>query len=208
MITPSLILQPTNGNNGLTDNVIEYIFAKRSDQIALFLADRLARFYMQDTPSLNDIDMIASVIKSNNFDIYTSVKMILSMDIMYSEASMNSVRYKTPLDLAIGTLRLLRENNFSALVGDINLYDTNLLRRLGWTPYFAGSVFGRDGFDNSRKWLSTSTQAAWMNATNYFTYRTTGTGIIDFYSTLPVGKYKEITTEKIDIITSQSSSFT
>lgn len=208
VITPSLILQPTNGNNGLTDNVIEYIFAKRSDQIALFLADRLARFYMQDTPSLNDIDMIASVIKSNNFDIYTSVKMILSMDIMYSEASMNSVRYKTPLDLAIGTLRLLRENNFSALVGDINLYDTNLLRRLGWTPYFAGSVFGRDGFDNSRKWLSTSTQAAWMNATNYFTYRTTGTGIIDFYSTLPIGKYKEITTEKIDIITSQSSSFT
>lgn len=44
------------------------------------------------------------------------------------------------------------------MILDPNLYDTGILPRLNWTPYFPGSVFGRDGFDDSLKWNNTSIQ--------------------------------------------------
>ncbi len=71
----------------------------------------------------------------------SSVKQILALDIMYSDAAMNTVHYKNPLELAIGTIKLLRNNTLSGIILDANIYDTNLLRRLGWTPYYPGSVF-------------------------------------------------------------------
>lgn len=182
-IDPTLIMTPTLGNNGITDNIIEYIFAKRSRQIALFLADRIYRFYIHDTPTRAELDTIAGVIENNNFDMFASVKTVLTLDMMYSEKAMNDVRYKNPLELTIGTIKLLQGNSFSNIILDPNVYDTNLLRRLGWTPYFPGSIFGRDGFDNSLKWMSTSNQNAWMSATNYFAYRN-GTGSVNFRSLL------------------------
>lgn len=139
--------------------------------------------------------------------MFTSIKAILALDMVYSNASMNGVRYKNPLDLAIGTTRLLRGNSFTGIIVDPNIYDTNLLRRLGWTPYFPGSIFGRDGFDNSIKWSSTSAQSAWMSASNYFTYRTTGTGAIDFLPLLGNQK-KELTTGSIPVMTHANNSYT
>lgn len=199
-------MNPVNGNNGLEDNVVEYIFAKRSDQIALFLADRIARFYISDKPTRSELDFIAQIIKNNNFDILPSIKAILILDMVYTNASMNSIRYKNPLELNIGTIRFLRNNNLSGIVMDPNVYDANLLRRLGWTPYFPGSIFGRDGFDNSLKWSSTSNQGAWMSASNYFTYRTSGTGALDFLTMLGNQK-KEITTGNINIMTHIDNSY-
>jgi hypothetical protein len=139
---------------------------------------------MSDTPTRTELDQIAQVIKSNNFDILPSIKSILTLDMIYSNASMNTIRYKNPLELTIGSIRFLRNNTLTGITIDPNVYDTNLLRRLGWTPYFPGSIFGRDGFDNSLKWSSTSNQSAWMSASNYFTYRTSGTGAIDFLTML------------------------
>jgi uncharacterized protein (DUF1800 family) len=198
-------MTPVNGNNGLTDNTIEYIFTKRSDQIALFLADRIARFYIKDTPSRSELDLIAQIIKTNNFEMLPTIKAVLALDLVYSNSSMNQVRYKNPLELGIGTIKFLRGNSFSGIIMDPNILDTNLLRRLGWTPYFPGSIFGRDGFDNSLKWSSTSTQSAWMTASNYFTYRT-GTGSVDFLTLLGNQK-QELTTGSVPVITSNLNSF-
>lgn len=87
-INSAQLLTPSNGNNGLTDNVIEYIFAKRSHQIALFLADRIYRFYIHDTPTRDELDVIAGVIERHNFDMFLSVKEILTLDLIYSEKSL------------------------------------------------------------------------------------------------------------------------
>ncbi len=205
-IDPVVIINSVNGNNWLTDNVIEYIFAQKSDQIALFLADRIARFYMSDKPSRTELDQIAQVIKDNNFDMLPSIKTILTLDMIYSNTSMNTVRYKNPLELTIGSIRFFRNNTLSGITIDPNVYDTNLLRRLGWTPYFPGSIFGRDGFDNSIKWSSTSTQGAWMSASNYFTYRNSGTGALDFLTMLGSQK-SEITTGSISVMTHTDNSY-
>ncbi|MBP9779822.1 DUF1800 family protein, partial [Candidatus Gracilibacteria bacterium] len=207
MVNPVEMRQSVNGNNGITDNTVEYIFAMRSHEIALFLADRLYRFYIDDHPERQQLDRIAGIIETHNFDMLLSVKEILALDMMYSDISMNQIRYKNPLELGIGTIKLLRNNTHSNIILDQNLYDTSLLRRLGWTPYYPGSVFGRDGFDDSRKWTSTSNQNAWMSATNYFTYRTSGTGVINFRSQL--GEYrKEVTNEVVPIFTSSKNTFT
>lgn len=96
-----MITQSINGNNGLTDNIVEYIFAKRSQKIALFLADRLFRFYIDDHPTRTDLDMIAQNIISNNFEMLPVVKYVLTLNVMYSDASMNSIHYKNPLELGI-----------------------------------------------------------------------------------------------------------
>ncbi len=161
---------------------------------------------MSDKPTRMELDQIAQIIKNNNFDMLLSIKTILALDMIYSNASMNTVRYKNPLELTIGSIRFLRNNSLSGIAIDPNVYNTNLLRRLGWTPYFPGSIFGRDGFDNSLKWSSTSTQSAWMSASNYFTYRTSGTGAIDFLSMLGSQKI-EITTGNISIMTHTDNSY-
>lgn len=207
MVNPVEMRQSVNGNNWITDNTVEYIFAMRWHEIALFLADRLYRFYIDDHPERQQLDRIAWIIETNNFDMLASVKEILALDMMYSDISMNQIRYKNPLELGIWTIKLLRNNTHSNIILDQNLYDTSLLRRLGWTPYYPGSIFGRDGFDDSRKWTSTSNQNAWMSATNYFTYRTSGTGVINFRSQLWEFR-KEVTTEIIPIFTSSKNTFT
>lgn len=115
--------------------MIEYIFAKRSHEIALFLADRLYRFYIHDTPDRGELDQIAAIIEGNNFEMLPSVKSILSHNIMYSEKSMRSIRYKNPLELSIGTVKKLQNNDFNKMSRDPNILDTGLLRQIGWVPY-------------------------------------------------------------------------
>lgn len=81
--------------------MIEYIFSQKSDQISLFLADRIARFYMSDAPTRAQLDTIAQIIRNNNFEILPSIKSVLALDMIYSNVSMNSIRYKNPLELTI-----------------------------------------------------------------------------------------------------------
>ncbi len=140
-IDAAQIIVPFNGNNGLTDNVIEYIFAKRSPQIALFLADRIYRFYIHDTPTRAELDTIASVIIANNFEMLPSIKTILTLDLMYTDKAMKSIRYKNPLELYIGSLKKFRDKSFSGILTDPILMDTIILQRLNWVPFSPGSVF-------------------------------------------------------------------
>ncbi len=196
-----------NGNNGLTDNVIEYIFAKRSPQIALFLADRIYRFYVHDTPTREELDTIAGVILRNNFEMLPSIKEILALDLVYTEKSLHTVRYKNPLELYIGSIKKFHNQSFSGVLNDVNLKDVGMLQRMNWVPFFPGSVFGRDGFDNSYKWNNTSVQNAWITNTNYFVYQSTPSGYPEFRDFL--GDYRrQLTNEVIPVMTYTDNSFT
>lgn len=130
------------GNNGLTDNAIDYVFAQRSEAISLFLADRLYRFYVHGKPTRGELDTIAANIRSNDFEMLPSIKSLLASDVLYSETSMNGITYKNPLEITIGTLKILHDKDPATL--DPRIYDTELLNMLGWRPYFPGSVFGRE----------------------------------------------------------------
>ena len=183
---------PLMGNNGLTDNTIDYIFAQRSEAISLFLADRLFRFYIHDKPTRSELDTIAADIRSNNFEILPSVKTLLSSDVLYSEASMNGISYKNPLELTIGTLKILHDKD--PLTFDPRAYDTELLNMLGWRPYFPGSVFGREGFDDTNKWFTAYTENQWISfTTRLASVTTTGSyllsNIVPNTSTTLIGSF-------------------
>ena len=202
-----MITAQYNGNNGFTDNVIEYIFAKRSPQIALFLADRIYRFYIHDTPTRTELDTIASVILANNFEMLPSIKTILTLELMYSDKAMKSVRYKNPLELYVGSLKKFRNKSFSDILSDPILKDTSILQRLNWVAFFPGSVFGRDGFDASIKWNNTSIQNTWVSSVNYYIYRKSGTGTMDFRELL--GNYRKVlTNEVVPVMTHAMNSYT
>lgn len=158
------------GNNGLADNALDYIFAKRDRQVAYFLADRLFRFYIHDHPTRTDLDPIVASILSNSFDLLPTVRSLLASDSMYSDTAMNAVMYKNPLELTIGTAKLLHATDSLAI--DPLLRDTSLLGRFNWTPYIPGSVFGRDGFDENAKWYSTYIQNQWISYANTIAYNT------------------------------------
>ncbi|MFZ4462086.1 MAG: DUF1800 family protein [Patescibacteria group bacterium] len=191
------------GNNGLADNTIDYIFAKRADAIALFLADRMYRFYIHDKPTRTELDSFASVIVNNNFDILPSVKWLLASDMMYSDTAMNSVSYKNPLELMIGTIKLLHTNSPAAI--DPMILDADLLRRMNWTPYFPGSVFGREGFDENAKWFSTYTQNQWISYTSRVAFGTQS-GSYQLSDVLPYTNTG--ITALTDIATSTGNTFT
>lgn len=188
---------PLFANNGLADNAVDYVFAKRSHQIALFLADRIFRFYAHDHPRRQDVDALASTIQSNGFDLLPTVKAFLASDAPYSEAAMNSVSYKNPVELTVGTAKLLHYRDPATV--DPMLNDTSLLSRFNWTPYMPGSVFGRDGFDDNAKWYSTYLQNQWITYANRIAY-SSGTGTYQISNFLPA------LTSPVSIATSVSTS--
>lgn len=151
-----------NWNNWLQDNIIDYIFSKRQDSIAIFLADKLYRFYISEKPTREELNLITSQIISNNFEIYPTVKWLLSNDMMYSDKSMNTTLYKNPLELIIWTSKI-----FWLTSEQLDLRYS--LTDIGWTPYYPSKIFWRDWYDDnsifftpyiSNKWTSVSSKFA------------------------------------------------
>lgn len=150
-----ILKNPINWNNWLTDNIIDYIFSKRADSIWLFLADKLYRFYIAENPSKEDLELIKNDIIKNNFELYPSVKWLLSSDMMYSDKSMNSIIYKNPIELSINTFKLLWLNT-NDIINNYSLY--NLNSYLWWSPYYPWSIFWRDWFDENKVFFTEYTQ--------------------------------------------------
>lgn len=143
------------GNNGLPDNTIDYIFSKRENAIAMFLADKFYRFYVAENPSRNDLNLMAAEIIRNDFDLYPSVKRLLKHNMMYTNKSMNDIVYKNPIELTVGTAKIFGLDNM------YNLRSTT--RTLGWSPYYPGSIFWRDGFDDNKEFFNTTTSIRWAS---------------------------------------------
>jgi hypothetical protein len=61
---------------------------------------------------------------------------------MYSPAIKNIPQNKTPIELAIGTIKALTHRMPSAT--SIHIMNAGLLSDLGRIPFYPGSIFGRD----------------------------------------------------------------
>ncbi|MDP9026036.1 MAG: DUF1800 family protein [Actinomycetota bacterium] len=139
---------------------IQYIAAKRSPQIAEFLASKLMHYYLSDTPSNSDLNSFASVILQNHFEILPSLKWLLGSDIMFRQQYMQADRYKTPLELVASYYSDLYGRNDYATVPT-----AKLLVDLNFTPYLPGSVFGRAGFNSNPLFYSGSILENWVHTT-------------------------------------------
>ena len=157
------IIESISWNNWVWDNIIDYIFSKRKNEIADFLAWRMYKYYVNDNPTQTEIESLASRLISNNFDIYPTVKYLLSSDMMYSDIAMNSLRYKTPLELVIWTLKLVHYK--TPWEFDNLLNSDSILSLLDFTPYNPRSIFWRPGYDNNLVFFNAYFHNQWF--TNY-----------------------------------------
>ncbi len=152
--------QSVMGNNGLADNAVDYIFAKRQRSIALFLANRLFRFYVDENPTRAELDIVADSLIDHDFEILPSVRELLSSNAMYSDRAMNSVRYKNPLEIVFGTAKLLHSGRPDTV--DPLLRRSDALSSIGWNAYNADSIFGREGFDANYKFFTAYVYNQWL----------------------------------------------
>ncbi len=152
-IDVQMLKSPIAMNNWLPDNIIDYIFAKKQNEISQFLAKKLYNFYVWENPEISEINNISSELIQSNFDIYTTTKWLLASDIMYTQRSMNTVIYKNPVDLIVGTKKLLWVENLSTF--------RHSLSNLWWTPYMPGSIFWRDGFDENKEFFNATSVIKW-----------------------------------------------
>ncbi len=148
-----LLKTPIAMNNWLPDNIVDYIFAKKQNEISQFLAKKLYNFYVWENPLEIELNEISQQLLQNNFDIYTTTKWLLSNDMMYSQRSMNAIIYKTPVDLIVGTKKILWVDNLSTF--------RYSLSNLSWEPYMPGSIFWRDGFDENKEFFNATSVIKW-----------------------------------------------
>ena len=160
------VMTPLNGNRGLSDNIIDYIFAKRGHAISMFLANKLYRYYVSEDPTLPELEQIANKLEATQFDMYQTVTFLLASDMMYSDKAKQEFRWKSPTDLVIGSLKYLHQHDTGSLLWDeVIVKDADMLTRLGYTPYIPGSIFGRDGYDENNKWITSYTINQFVSST-------------------------------------------
>jgi hypothetical protein len=95
---------------------------------------------------------------------------------MYTDTAMNAMLFKNPLELTVGLFKLLHSKDDPYSV-DWNFYTNSLLTSLEWTPYFPGSIFGRDGFDRNADWINANVMNKWSNEATSIVYNYTRTGV-------------------------------
>lgn len=154
----------------LRNNIIDYIFSKREDVISVFLANKLIRFYANENPSQADLESFALFIRQNNFDIYPSIKWLLSHDMMYTSSSIEELRYKNPVELAAWSIKIINQDNKTYI--DPNVYNTNLFSNLWWSPHRQYTIFWRPWFDKNDNFFNANIQNKWISYIPKFTYET------------------------------------
>jgi len=135
------------------------------------LAYRLYKYYVIDdvqwAPHQARVEEFAQYIVDQNFELLPSVRWLLTRTWMYESASMSALHYKNPTELVIWTMKILHQNDTKI---DINTYHPYLLNTFAWVPYYPGSIFWRDGFDNNQIWMNEYILNQWMSYSTFFAY--------------------------------------
>ncbi len=134
------------------DDAIEIVLQQPA--AARFIAKKLIRFFVfDDTPITDQLaEPVAKCLRENRFEIKPAMWMILRSKLFFSQHSIG-MKLKSPVELAIGVLRLL-----GASVNMTQLADQ--LQRLGQLPLYPPNVKGWDG---GRSWINASTVLARAN---------------------------------------------
>lgn len=141
-----------SGNFG-ADDVVNIIVSQPVHQ--RFIAHKLLEFFVYSDPEPELIEQTAQVYALSGFDIAKTVGAILRSNVFYSTRAYRALP-KSPIELAIGTLRFL---GVSAIPANLPYQ----LARMGQEPLNPPSVKGWDG---GPTWINTSTLLARFNFVN------------------------------------------
>jgi uncharacterized protein (DUF1800 family) len=141
---------PLNG-----DNIIDILIQKPA--CAQFIARKLWRFFVEDEPLQETIDLLAERIRVHNFELRPVFHDIFSSAEFYSERAMGT-QIKSPVQFIVQTSRLLETQLPSPMAAQ------NSMRKMGQILFAPPNVKGWDG---NKAWITTSTLLFRYNFANY-----------------------------------------
>ena len=141
---------PLNG-----DDIVEILV--RQPACAQFIGRKIWRYFVEDEPSPQIVDAVASRIRSHNYEIRPVLREIFSSQEFYSEKAMRT-QIKAPVQYIVQTSKLLEAQLPSPTVAQ------NAMRQMGQILFAPPNVKGWDG---GKEWISTSTLLFRYNFANY-----------------------------------------
>jgi uncharacterized protein (DUF1800 family) len=141
---------PLNG-----DDIIDILVKKPA--CAQFIGRKLWRFFVEDEPSPQVVDLIAERIRAHNYEMRPVLRELLSSAEFYSDRAMQT-QIKSPVQYLVQTSKLLETQLPSPIVAQ------NAMRQMGQILFAPPNVKGWDG---GKAWISTSTLLFRYNFANY-----------------------------------------
>jgi hypothetical protein len=137
------------------DDIIDMLLEKPA--CAQFIGRKIWRYFVEDDPSPETVDTVASRLRAHNYEIRPVLREIFSSSKFYSEQVIRS-QIKSPVQFLIQTAKLLETPLPSPNIAQ------NSMRQMGQILFAPPSVKGWDG---GRAWISTSTLLFRYNFANY-----------------------------------------
>jgi uncharacterized protein (DUF1800 family) len=150
---PKNFMGRTGALNG--DEIIDTLIKKPA--CAQFIGRKLWRFFVEDEPSLQIVDAVASSIREHNYEMRPVLREIFSSAEFYSDRVMGT-QIKSPIQYLIQTSKLLETQLPSPIVAQ------NAMRQMGQILFAPPNVKGWDG---GKAWISTSTLLFRYNFASY-----------------------------------------
>jgi uncharacterized protein (DUF1800 family) len=140
--TPKTIFGRTGNWGG--DDLVDMILQQPST--ARFIATKLFRYFVHESPTPETIDRLANVLRITNYDLSAMLRNLFLSEEFYSPAALAS-HIKSPAELMVGTLRTLggKDVDYGSVDG--------ALQTMGQTLFEPPNVKGWDG---GRDWINTS----------------------------------------------------
>jgi len=150
---PKNFMGRTGALNG--DEIIDILVNKPA--CAQFIGRKLWRFFVEDEPSAQIVDAIASSIRAHNYEVRPVLREIFSSAEFYSDR-VRRTQIKSPIQYLIQTSKLLATRLPSPIVAQ------NAMRQMGQILFAPPNVKGWDG---GKAWISTSTLLFRYNFASY-----------------------------------------
>src|SRR6266705_5114515 len=150
---PKNFMGRTGALNG--DDIIDILVNK--PVCAQFIGRKLWRFFVEDEPSPQIVDAIASSIRAHNYEMRPVLREIFSSAEFYSDRVMRT-QIKSPIQYLIQTSKLIEMQLPSPIVAQ------NAMRQMDQILFAPPNVKGWDG---GKAWISTSTLLFRYNFASY-----------------------------------------
>ncbi|MEP7014810.1 MAG: DUF1800 domain-containing protein [Verrucomicrobiota bacterium] len=141
---------PLNG-----DDIINILVSKPA--CAQFIGRKLWRFFVEDDPSQQTVDAVASSIRAHNYEMRPVLREIFGSADFYSDR-VRRAQIKSPVQYIVQTSKLLEAQLPSPVAAQ------NAMREMGQILFAPPNVKGWDG---GKAWISTSTLLFRYNFANY-----------------------------------------
>ena len=143
------------GNWRYTD-IISILFSERSDQIALYICEKIYRAFVYDTPDRVIIRALADEFKKN-WEIKPMLMRLLKSAHFFDKVNIGAM-YKSPVDYILGSLHMMNITHIPDFaLNEMSRFNRDVYNRLTSLGQEIFNPPNVKGWPGGRTWVSTST---------------------------------------------------